>query len=310
MGRTVKRSLHVTVLVALLAGCSRVQLVYSQLDWLIPHYLGTYVELSEEQRPLFDKRVDAFLKWHCATQLTEYADLLRAANADFQAENMTRARLEVYGDRLVTFWFEIMRAASPAMAEALLSASDAQIDDLFAVFREKNEAWLAAFEEETDAERRKVYRERVTEELERWFGPLGKAQQQAVVDWSESFQPLGLEGLRSRQRWQERLRELVDRRDDPAAFYAGIDELLTNPGALRSRAVKDLFAHNRQAIIELLYEIGKHLSEDQRRHLANETSSMAGDLEELACEAEKSAEAPRGTGGSEPPSAPQSAPNP
>jgi len=283
MNRTVKRSLQVIVLVALLAGCSRVQLVYSQLDWLIPYYLGTYMELSEQQRPLFDRHVAAFLKWHCGTQLAEYADLLRTADADFQAGTMTRARLEAYGNRLESLWFEIMLKASPAMAETLLSASDAQLDDLFAVFKERNEEWLAEFEEETDAERRKVYRERVTEELERWFGPLGKAQQRAALEWSESFQPLGLEGLQGRQRWQGRLRELIDRRDDPAAFYAGINELLTNPGALRSQAVKNLYAYNKQAIIELLYEIGKHLTEEQKRHLAKATSSMAGDLEGLAC---------------------------
>lgn len=310
MSRTVKRSLQVTVLVALLAGCNRVQLVYSQLDWLIPYYLGTYVELSEQQRPLFDKRVAAFLKWHCGTQLTGYADLLRTADADFQAGTMTRARVEAYGSRLESFWLEIMREASPAMAEMLLSASDAQIDDLFAVFKERNEAWLAAFEKETDEERRKVYRERVTEELERWFGPLGKAQQRAVLEWSERFQTPGLEGLRTRQRWQGRLRELVDHRDDQAAFYKGIDELLTNPGALRSQAIRDLYANNRRTIIELLYEIGNHLSEEQRRHLANETSSIAGDLEELACAAEKSAEAAREIRGSQPPTAPRSVPNP
>jgi hypothetical protein len=291
MIRTVRRLIHVTLMVALVAGCSRVQLVYSQLDWLIPYYLESFMELSEEQRPLFDKRVAAFLKWHCRTQLTEYADLLHAADTDFQAGTMTRARLEVYGSRLESFWLELMREASPAMAETLSSASDAQIDDLFAVFKERNEAWLAAFEEETDEERRKVYRERVTEELERWFGPLGKAQQQAVIEWSERFQTAGLEGLRTRQRWQGRLRELVDRRDDQAAFYKGIDELLTNPGALRSQAIRDLYANNRRTIIELLYEIGNHLSEQQRRHLAKETSSIAGDLEELACAAEKSAEA-------------------
>jgi hypothetical protein len=116
--------------------------------------------------------------------------------------------------------------------------------------------------------------------------------------------------LRTRQRWQGRLRELVDHRDDQAAFYKGIDELLTNPGALRSQAIRDLYANNRRTIIELLYEIGNHLSEEQRRHLANETSSMAGDLEELACAAEKSAEAAREIRGSQPPTAPQSVPNP
>jgi hypothetical protein len=275
--------LRVTVVVALLAGCSRVQIVYSQLDWLIPYYLETYMELSEEQRPLFDKRVAAFLKWHCGTQLAGYADLLRGANADFQAGTMTPARLEGYGARLELFWREIMREAAPAMAEALSSANDARIDDLFAVFRERNEAWLAAFEEETDEERREVYRERVTEELERWFGPLGKAQRQAVIEWSESFQALGLEGLRVRQRWQGRLRELVDRRDDQAAFHQGIDELLTNPAALRSPAVNDRYADNKRAIIELLHRIAEHLSDDQRRRLAGEISSVADDLDGLVC---------------------------
>ena len=284
----VGRVLKTAVLVVMLAGCSRVQLLYSQLDWLIPYYLGTYIELSEEQRAAFDGRVARFLEWHCRTQLADYADMLRSADADFQAGTMTRERLEAYGARLEAFWLAMMREASPEMARLLTSASDAQIDKLFAVFEERNAEWLAAFEDETDAERREVYRQRVTEELERWFGPLGPAQQRAVVAWSEHFQPLGFEGLRTRQRWQGRLRELVEHRGDQAAFRAGIDELLTNPGALRSQAVNDLYARNKRAIVELLFEISTHLSEDQRRHLAKETTSIARDLDELACAADAS----------------------
>ena len=279
----VARFLTVTVLLVLLTGCSRVQLLYGQLDWLIPYYLETYMKFSDEQRAVLDRRVDALLTWHCSTQLGLYADLLSSANTDFQAGTMTKERIQEYTTQLEGFWHALMVQASPTVAELLLTASDEQIEGLFTVFKEKNEAWLAEFNDQTDDERREHYRERMTEELERWFGPLNAKQQQAVREWSRRLTPLGLEGLRSRQQWQAHLRDVIGGRADETAFREGIDELFVKPRALRSPAIQKRFDDNRGLALDLVHQIGAHMDGEQRTHLANQAASVAGDLEELVC---------------------------
>ncbi len=280
---TVARFLKMAVLLVLLTGCSRVQLVYGQLDWLIPYYAETYMEFTEDQRVVLDRRVDELLRWHCATQIGAYADVLRSANTDFQAGVMTTERIGEYTARGQRFWREIMRRVGPDVAELLAMASDEQIHELFSVFKDKNETWLADFEEKTEAELREDYVERITDELERWFGPLRPTQQHAVIEWSKRFKPLGLEGLRMRKRWQARLRDLTENRKDEETFHAGIHALFLNPKTPGSPAIQKRFDDNMDLAIDLVREIGARMNAEQRNHLADQTASVAADLDELVC---------------------------
>ena len=115
----------------LFAGCSRVQFAYNQLDWLIPYYVDTQIELTDSQEDYLQQRVDALLDWHCSTHLEAYADLLRSANTDFQNGTMSEQKLRHFFSRVELYWKEIKRQANPAIAHLLLTASDSQVEELF-----------------------------------------------------------------------------------------------------------------------------------------------------------------------------------
>ena len=280
----VRRWLVLLVLVGLLTACSRVQLVYNQLDWLLPYYLETYTDLSDEQGAYLERQVEALLTWHCSTQVSAYADLLREANTDFQRGRMSPERLESYSARVETFWQQLMRQASPTIAGLFLDASDEQIEEFFGEFQRKSDAWLAEFREKSISERHEEYRRLMTRELERWFGSLSPTQQRAVTAWSERLVPLSEEGFKMRQRWQARLRELLSQREDVSVFQAGITELLVNPATVRPPVYKARLEYNHRTTVELVSEVGAELSDVQRRHLAHQTASFARDLDQLACE--------------------------
>jgi len=277
------RFLHIIVLLVTLTGCSRVQFAYNQLDWLIPDYVETYVKFSDQQRIMVDERVDALLNWHCSTQLGTYAEWVRSANTDFQTRSMTKERLREYTTQLEGYWRAIMRRASPAIADLLLTVSDGQIEQLFVVFMEKNAEWREEFEAETDEERRLRYRERMTEELERWFGPLNRSQQRAVLEWSRRVTPVGLVGLESRRRWQANLRDAIDGRADETAFDIGIEVLFVTPRALRTPTIQELYNDNRALALDLIHQIATHMDDEQRKNLANQAESVARDFDDLVC---------------------------
>ncbi len=283
-----RRCLLLAVLVGLLTGCSRVQLVYNQLDWLLPYYLETYIDLSDEQGAYLERQVGALLTWHCSTQVTAYADLLREANTDFQRGRMSPERLENYSARVESYWRQLMRQVSPTIAGLLLDASDEQLEEFFDEFQRRNDEWLAEFRKKSDRELHEDYRRLMTKELERWFGPLSPTQQQAVMEWIERLVPLAEEGFKMRQRWQARLSELLGQREDVSVFQAGITELLVNPAVVRPPVYQARLEYNHRTTIDLVHEVGTELTEAQRQHLAHQTSSIAWDLEQLACEKQAS----------------------
>ncbi len=274
-------------LALLLSGCSRIQFAYNQLDWFLPLYLQSYMELSDAQSAYVKEHVKNFLSWHCSTQLPAYARLIRDAANSSQAGHIERAELERYNQRIENFWASIIKQAGPAISEVLSNASDKQLEELFNGFEEGNREWLAKFQEQTAEELRNDYLERMTGELERWFGPLNRIQQQAVTRWSHQFSPLGIEGLSARVRWQSRLRALLEQRENLPFFNAAFEELVINPGMLGSSAYQNRLDNNREVTIDLLYLVINNLGETQRKHLGNRAESIARDIDKLVCTGDK-----------------------
>jgi Family of unknown function (DUF6279) len=274
-------------LVWLVSGCSRIQFVYNQLDWVIPVYLESYMELSDAQSTYLKEHVKSFLSWHCSTQLTAYASLIRDAAGKIQTGHIERAQIEYYNQRIEQFWLSIVKQASPAIAEVLSNSSDTQIEELFKDFDKGNREWLDKFREQTAEELRNDYDERMTTELERWFGPLNRIQQQAVAAWSYKFSPLGMEGLATREQWQSRLRTLLDQRKDQPYFKSAFNELVVNGEMPHSSAYKKKMDSNREVTIDLLYLVMNNTSETQRQHQENTAESIARDIDKLVCSADK-----------------------
>lgn len=274
-------------LVWLLSGCSRIQVVYNQLDWVIPIYLNSYMELSDTQRIYVKEHVKSFLSWHCSTQLTEYASLIRDAAGNIQTGRIERAQIERYNQRIEQFWASMMKQASPVIAEVLSNASDTQIEELFKDFEKENREWLAKFREQIAEELRNDYYEHMTTELERWFGPLNRIQQQAVAGWSYKFSPLGMEGQATRVQWQSRLRVLLDQRKNQSFFAAAFDELVVNGENLRSSAYQKKLDNNMEVTIDLLYLVMNNTSEMQQQHQGKRAESIAQDIDKLVCTVDK-----------------------
>jgi hypothetical protein len=275
------------LLVWLVSGCSRIQFVYNQLDWVIPIYLESYMELSDAQSTYLKEHVESFMSWHCSTQLTAYASLIRDAAGKIQTGHIERARIEYYNRRIEQFWLSIVKQASPAIAEVLSNSSDKQIEELFKDFDKGNREWLDKFRKQTEEELRNEYYERMTTELERWFGPLNRIQQQAVAVWSYKFSPLGMEGLATRVQWQSRLRTLLDQRKDLPYFSAEFDELVVNGDMPHSPAYQKKLDDNREVTIDLVYQVMNNTSETQRQHQENTAESIARDIDKLVCTADK-----------------------
>jgi hypothetical protein len=277
------RVLFLAGLSLLFAGCSKVQFAYNQLDWLIPYYVDSQIDLTDSQEDYLQQRVDALLDWHCSTHLEAYADLLRSTNTDFQNGTMSEQKLRHILGQIELYWKEIKQQANPAIAHLLLNASDSQVDELFKNFTNKDIEWLEWFDALSDEELRLDYQKNMTRELERWFGPLQASQQRAVVEWSSRFEPLGMESYKARYRWHENLRELMGQRDDVQAFNSGVEQLLVNTERVYTSEYFRRVDHNTKISIELILFVGSKLDDSQRKHLASKVGSVSGDFDQMAC---------------------------
>lgn len=266
-----------------LSGCSRVQLAYNQLDWLIPYYVRGYIELTEDQDILLDDQVSALLNWHCSEHLTSYAGLLRDANQKFQSGSVTSEQLQDYEQQFNQYWREIMQQVTPSLVQLFHDISDDQLIELRERFEADNRNWYEAFNEKTAEEIQNENLEIMQNELERWFDDLDVQQTLWVFKWSRAFKTLGVEGQHARERWQQHLLSLLEERDDIEQLREGLHMLFVYPENLRTEEYTELTNNNKSVTFQLLEKLSASLTAEQLMNLDEMISTVASDFDTLAC---------------------------
>ncbi len=76
-----RKKLLTILLVGLLSGCSN-SFIYNQLDWLIPWYVGDFLDLNGAQKQSFKKQLLPMLDWHRQEELQNYLSILDSILSD------------------------------------------------------------------------------------------------------------------------------------------------------------------------------------------------------------------------------------
>ena len=284
MGR-VLAALWLSLVLAVSGGaCSRVQILYDQLDRLILLYVERYVELSADQKDFLYARVDALKRWHCAGELDAYSRTLREIGADFRSGRVTPERVRIHANAIEGYWDAIFTKATPALAGLLARLSPEQVEELFASLEERNAESAEQLAEESPEEIAERYEEHATEGLERWLGSLTPAQEALVVTWSREFRPLGAVGLAERRRWQAGIRALLERRGhDNGTTRAQLRAFLRELQDSRSKEQSELIAHNKALTYRMVARVAESTSSEQIAHLDRAIESLSRDFRKLSC---------------------------
>jgi len=273
----VSARLAAVLLLALAAGCSALGFAYNNADTWLRWQAGRYLDLDSGQTRELDARVDAFLAWHRAEALPQYARLAGEAVS----------RLERGASRDDLVWgYDAIREQSRAgllragaeLGDFLDRLAPAQIAHLEERFAQENRKYAERWLTGTHAQRRERRTRRIVGALQDWLGELNDAQRERIRQYSEGA-PLDAEGRdRDRRRRQAELLAMLRagasarRVGDWAAHW----EHGRDPGfAAASRAAM-------QDFIGLLADLERTLSPGQRQHAARRLRGYARDFQVLA----------------------------
>ena len=269
--------------VALTAGgCSRVQFGYGQAERVIAWTLESYLPLDKRQSDALAGQLAEFKQWHCRTQVSGYAAWLRQVGAELR-DGVTPAQVEARFANVRHFGRVMAEDASPRLAALARSLGDRQLDELGQAMEKSNGKYRREFVDAayTDVVARRAARAR--ERIEFWSGPLTREQRQAVERWSAGLEPVQVDILSGRERWQKRLRDALTRRDDTERLRARLYELLAEPERAYPAPLLDKIETNRARTFAMIAEVATLMTDQQRRRVTDKTASMAGDFEAVAC---------------------------
>ena len=89
-----------------LVGCSSTTFIYNRIDFLLPWYLESYVDLNQEQRQKLNELLEPFFEWHREEELLKYVKIIE----DFESildEKIELASIEAITHEVEQSWFRL-----------------------------------------------------------------------------------------------------------------------------------------------------------------------------------------------------------
>lgn len=268
--------LAMAAVLALLQGCSAVRVAYSNADTLLRWQANSYFDFHDGSAEELDRRIGAFLGWHRAVALPQYAKIATEAAARVE-RRLAPADLDWFYAAVEAQAREGLRAAATEAAPLLDRLEPGQLEHFEQRLREENRKFARENLRGSAAERRERRLKRTLERLEDWFGALGEEQVALVRRYNETA-PMSIE-LRDRDRKRRqaelvamlRAREARKRLPDWAADW----------DRDREPAYAAAFRESRAAYAGMIVALDRTLSAEQRRAAAARLRSFAADFEQL-----------------------------
>jgi hypothetical protein len=280
------RTLLLSLAILLVATACGPRWYYPHLDWLLPWYVDDYVTLESSQRSEFERLLVRQLDWHCRSELPAYAAFLRKIQRDVDGEGLalSRQQLMAYYATINLYYQNLIQNIGPELAAMFATASDAQIEELFANLEARNQELAARYVDPPPAvilERRYT---RMVERLAEWIGDLDTGQRIRVREWSAALGADNGPWIANRRGFQQELRLVLQGRHQDPDFAGRFTALLISPSALQSESYRRRSARRTALAVDLLADIAGTLSERQRRHLRAHLGALADDFDHLACD--------------------------
>jgi hypothetical protein len=260
-----------------LQGCSPTRIAYNNADVFLRWQANYYFDFQGGQTDELDRSLAAFVAWHRAKALPQYAQLGDEAAARM-LRGVRREDLDWSYDAVRAQVREALGAAAGEAAGLLDRLSAEQISHLEQRLAEENRKFAKEWIQGTMEERHKRRVTRNLERLEEWFGPLSEAQAERVQRYSARA-PFSAE-LRDRDRKRRQAEFVAMLRAREAARR--LARWAEDWEAGREPAYVEAARATHAEYVELLLDLDRTLSPDQREHAAKRLKRYATLFDSLA----------------------------
>jgi hypothetical protein len=269
--------LTLLLLLVVLTGCSSTTFIYNRLDFLIPWYLGDYVDLNREQKARLDALLEPFLDWHRAEELPQYLLVLDDIDARLDGP-ISGADVGDTLDEVEQAWLRVETRALGWLLDLGADLSDEQIAQFIEELRDKQVEYEEKYLTRTEQEYRQDAEENLRDNLQDMLGRLDKPQRARVVEASEALQRSDAVWLRERAEWIDLMEQLLQRQD---GWQDAVRQASRTRDERQSELYRQTYEHNVSVVYEAVADILNNRSTRQDERLRRELNKYREAIETL-----------------------------
>jgi len=274
----VQKILKKFALIALifLTGCSSTTFVYNWIDYLLPWYFASYVDLSRDQKNYLDELLIPFFSWHRHEELPRYAEIINSVegllDSEVKVENIALITLDVEES-----WFRLEDGLLLRIIPLAKDLTDEQINNFLQVMQTKTIESENKYLKRNDQAYQKDNYNRLRKNLRRFIGTMSKEQLDLVKIASNNMRRTDTEWIQNRKKLVANLSSILQRKEGWEKRFI----VITHRDDLVSKNYRDTYAYNIDLTHNLIAAILNTRTEKQDKKLRAQLSKYQADIETL-----------------------------
>jgi len=274
----VQKILKKFALIALifLTGCSSTTFVYNRIDYLLPWYFASYVDLSRDQKNYLDELLIPFFSWHRHEELPRYAEIINSVegllDSEVKVENIALITLDVEES-----WFRLEDGLLLRIIPLAKDLTDEQINNFLQVMQTKTIESENKYLKRNDQAYQKDNYNRLRKNLRRFIGTMSKDQLDLVKIASKNMRRTDTEWIQNRKKLVANLSSILQRKEGWQKHFTKI----THRDDLVSENYRNTYAYNIDLTHNLIAAILNTRTKKQDKKLRAQLSKYQADIETL-----------------------------
>ena len=278
--RALRALLAVLVISVSTSGCTT-KLAYDFLDWGLYWELRDYVKFNRDQRFRVKDEISQLIDWHRSEELPQYADQLEKLSKQLKS-GITVEQLEASYNYLKDSWQRIVIKTLPAAVDIISNLTDEQVNDFLKMLIEKEGDDAKKIEKGTHVRTVKKREAYVSKKIVDVIGKLNEDQKSLIAQWALSMKPTQELSLAQAIQWRTRMQTVLAERHNEQQMEDNLMVLFANPEQLRSASYRRVIEKNKRLIMQLLFDLNRTLTNQQRSKLIKKLQSYINDFRDLS----------------------------
>ena len=259
-----------------LTGCSSTTFVYNWIDYLLPWYFASYVDLSRDQKNYLDELLIPFFSWHRHEELPRYAEIINSVegllDSEVKVENIALITLDVEES-----WFRLEDGLLLRIIPLAKDLTDEQINNFLQVMQTKTIESENKYLKRNDQAYQKDNYNRLRKNLRRFIGTMSKEQLDLVKIASKNMRRTDTEWIQNRKKLVANLSSILQREEGWQKRFKKI----THRDDLVSENYRNTYAYNIDLTHNLIAAILNTRTKKQDKKLRAQLSKYQADIETL-----------------------------
>ena len=264
------------IFIFLLVGCSTTTFIYNRIDFLLPWYLGNYVELTKHQKQYLDELLIPFFSWHRSEELPQYLEIINSTENILVGEIKPES-IATISSNVEKSWFRLEREVLVWMVPLASDLNDEQIQSFLQVMQKKAIEYENKYLGRSDNDYRQDTYEKIRDNLQRFMGELSQQQLSVVRAYSKDMHRVDGVWFQNRNTLLISLASILER---DSGWEVRLSRINQRDDAV-SQSYRETYAHNLDVIYHLLAEVLNTRSEKQDQRLRRQLSKYRTDIETL-----------------------------